>query len=268
MTLQDLLRAQGIAPETVLVMRHRPQESALFKVLPWLAAEHPDVFNAYQQTQGERVEAALQTAKYVASFIGRESGKALFVGLFGIGGTKPLTQEQFWRVPANLELRKHGMRGFSPTEERPTVLWFDLSITPFYAQWKGKLIVSWPPPERSWWRRAHRNEMTVLAILEESALDEEMPRWEDVTLLWEQLSVLRRRGERGSPSGAQSTTSSTRAMGRDTWGPPMAPRTSWADGVTTPREGMAATCCCVSATPSSSFSASFSASRQTWRRRR
>jgi len=45
-------------------------------VLPWLAAEKPEVFNAYQQTQGEKVEKAMLGAKYVASFIGHEPGKA------------------------------------------------------------------------------------------------------------------------------------------------------------------------------------------------
>ena len=57
--LNHLLATQAIDPEKVLVMRHRPFEAELQKVLPWLAAERPDVFNAYQQTQGERVENAM-----------------------------------------------------------------------------------------------------------------------------------------------------------------------------------------------------------------
>jgi hypothetical protein len=40
-------------------MRHRPKEPKLNKVLPWLAAERPELFNAYQQTQNERAEQAL-----------------------------------------------------------------------------------------------------------------------------------------------------------------------------------------------------------------
>lgn len=190
MTLNDLLQAQGIAPDTVLVMRHRPHEPELNRVLPWLAAERPDLFNAYQQTQGERVERAMASAAYLASFIGREGGRALFVGLYAIGGAQTLTADQFWKVPASAELRKFGMRGFTPTEERRTIQWFDLSLRDFYAHWKGKLVVSWPPPERSWWRRAHRNEMPVVAVLEESALDAEMPEWENISLSWEQLAVV------------------------------------------------------------------------------
>src|SRR5687768_9156829 len=98
MTLNDLLRGKGIDPQTVLVMRHRPYEPELNKVLPWLAAEKPDLFNAYQQTQTERAERAMTTAKYVASFIGREGGKAVFVGLFSIGSSKPITLTDFWRI--------------------------------------------------------------------------------------------------------------------------------------------------------------------------
>ena len=76
MNLNDLLRGKGIDPEHVLVLRHRPTEPELNEVLPWLAAEKPEVFNAYQQTQGEKLEKAMLRASYVASFIGREAGRA------------------------------------------------------------------------------------------------------------------------------------------------------------------------------------------------
>jgi hypothetical protein len=190
MNLNDLLRSKDIDPEKVLVMRHRPFEPELNKVLPWLASDRPDVFNAYQQTQGEKVEKAMATASFVASFIGREAGKGLFIGLYEIAGAKPITREKYWKVPANLELKALGARGFGDQVARDSILWFDLRLTEFYANWKGKLIVSWPPPERSWWRRAHKNVMPVVAVREESALDAEMPNWDDISVSWEQLRVL------------------------------------------------------------------------------
>jgi hypothetical protein len=189
-TLNDLLKAQDIDPASVLVMRHRPHERELQKVLPWLAAEKPEVFNAYQQTQGEKVEQAMLRAKYVASFIGHEAAKAIFVGLFTIGSTEPLTLDEFWRIPAHTELKAFGMRGFDEHSSRASVLWFDLTVMDFYSEWKGKLVVGWPPPERSWWRRAHRNEMNVLAIHEESAFVAAMPSWEEISVTWEELRVL------------------------------------------------------------------------------
>jgi hypothetical protein len=192
MNFNDLLQEKGIGPEHVLVLRHRPQEPQLNKVLPWLAAEKPDLFNAYQQSQSERVERAMTHARYVASFIGREPGKALFVGLYSVEGSKQVTREQFWEIPANVELQKLGMRGFTEESPRTSILWFDLALVDFYLHWKGKLVVGWPPPERSWWRWARnpKNEMPVLAILEESALNTAMPEWDAIELTWEQLGVL------------------------------------------------------------------------------
>ncbi|MCR9282637.1 MAG: hypothetical protein NXH99_13160 [Rhodobacteraceae bacterium] len=74
----DLLLKRAIDPAKVIVMRHRPFERELTKVLPWLAADKPDLFNAYQQTQGEKLERTMRTLEgdgHVASFIGHESGK-------------------------------------------------------------------------------------------------------------------------------------------------------------------------------------------------
>jgi hypothetical protein len=190
MDLNDLLHAESIDPRQVLVFRHRPFEPELNKVLPWLAAEEPDVFNAYQQTQGEKLQKVMTGAAYVASFIGHEPGKALFVALYSIGATKRLTPKKYWQIPAYVELKKFGMKGFTEEERRSSCLWFDLVPTQFYASWKGKLIVEWPPPERSWWRRAHRNTMPVLAILEDSALDATMPGWKEIAFTWEELRVL------------------------------------------------------------------------------
>ena len=50
--------------------------------------------------------------------------------------------------------------------------------------------MGWPPPERSWWRRAHRNEIPVLALLEDSVLDAAMPEWDAISFTWEELRVL------------------------------------------------------------------------------
>jgi len=188
--LNDLLKSRKIDPERVLVMRHRPTEPELRKVLPWLAAEKAEVFNAYQQSQGEKVEKAMLGAKYVASFIGHEPGKALFVGVYSIGGTTPLTPEEFWSVPENAKLREFGLKGFTGDDGRSVVLWFDLSATEHLASWKGKLIVEWPGLERSWWRWADRNTIAVRAILEDSALDAAMPEWQRICLNWQEIEVL------------------------------------------------------------------------------
>jgi hypothetical protein len=193
MNLNDLIERAGINPEHVIALRHRPTEPGLNKVLPWLAAERHDLFNAYQQTQNEKLQEAMAKmvgAGYVASFIGRQPGTALFIGLYSITGARPLNFEKFWQIPAHSELKAHGMKGWAKEDNRDNILWFDLEPTDFCSSWKGKLIVSWPPPERSWWRRAHRNDLQVLAILEDCSLDASMPAWDEIDLSWGELKVL------------------------------------------------------------------------------
>lgn len=189
MQLNDLLLNEGIQPEHVLVLRHRPFEPELRKVLPWYAAERPEIFNAYQQTQqNPRVETAFQKATHIASFIGHESRKALFVGLYKRGGWHPMGYDEYWSVPAYKEMKAFGIEGF--TGARDAVFWFDLELTDFYAKWKGRLIVEWPGLERSWWRWADRNPIQIDSILEESILEAEMPAWDELILTWDQLKVL------------------------------------------------------------------------------
>ena len=173
-------------------MRHRPYEPELRRVLPWLAVEKPKVYNAYQQFQGPRAEKAMLNADFLVSLIGHEPGKALFIGLYQIGRASPKTREQFWRIPANKQLKKFGMVGvkFGKDDAGETALHFQLKLRDFHSDWAGKLAFKWPGLERSWYRWAHRNTIPVHAILEESLLDEEMPDWQDIVLSWNELSVL------------------------------------------------------------------------------
>lgn len=193
MNLNDLLIREGIDASKVVVMRHRPTAPELRAVLPWLAAEKPAAFNAYQQTQAPTVEKALKALTghgYIASFIGQKPSKATFAGLYHIASSRPLTREQFHAMPEYGLLNRLGNNGFGLGEVRETIDFFDLVETNFYRNWKGKLIIDWPPPERSWWRRAERNTMPVSAILEESAFVRGMPAWEDINLSWSELAVL------------------------------------------------------------------------------
>jgi hypothetical protein len=190
MLFNDLLQKMHIDPKQVIIFRHCPTEPQLNKVFPWLAAERPDLFNAYQQAHSEKVEQALKRAKYVASFIGHQPGKALFIGLYEVLGSKPLTLKQFWDKEENKNLKKFGMTGYIDNSQRPTTLWFELVITKFYADWKGKLIVGWPGLERSWWRWADRNDIPILAIVEDSTLISQMPEWDQIELSWNDLKIL------------------------------------------------------------------------------
>jgi hypothetical protein len=196
MNFHDLLLGKHIDPQRVLVLRHVPKEPELKNALPSLAAGKPEIFNAYQQTQTKRVEEQMQNAEYVASFIGRERGKALFVGLYANNGSRPITPKEYWKKSVNIDLKAFGVEGFTDEvardEKRPCILWFDLKLTEFYAEWRGKLIVRWPPPGIAWHRWAHRpkNKMPVHAVLEDSALDAAMPKWQAIDLTWNQLRLI------------------------------------------------------------------------------
>lgn len=192
MNFQDLLVRENIDPQYVLVLRHRPRESQLKRILPWLAAEDPEVFNAYQQTQTEQVERSMKRARHVAPFIGHEPGKALFVGLYSVEGYKKLTRKEYWEIEATQKLKEFGHYGFPEDETKTHILWFDLKLNDFYKEWKGKLIIRWPPLDKNWYRWAHKsnNYMPIHAILEESALSEAMPEWHEIKLSWRELKAL------------------------------------------------------------------------------
>ncbi|MBI1779529.1 MAG: GIY-YIG nuclease family protein [Proteobacteria bacterium] len=190
MNLNDLLAKQSIDPSLVVVMRHRPFEEELRQILPWLAAEKPRLYNAYQQSRYERQEKALSRARYIVSLIGHEPDRALFVGVYKVGATRTLSRKQFWEIPANLDLRSFGMTGFSENDKRNSTLLFELDQTDVYAKWKGKLVLGWPGGGRTWCRWAERNEFPVEAILDESLLVRAMPIAEELRLSWKELTAL------------------------------------------------------------------------------
>jgi GIY-YIG catalytic domain len=189
MQFNDLLNESQIDPSSVIVLRHRPKEPKLRAILPWLATNDHDLFNAYQQTQGPIVEKSMQKAKYVASFIGHRPGKAVFVGLYKNGKPKVLSYAAHWKNKYLLRLNsEYGMVGMQ--DKARSILWFDLCRTEFRSNWKGRLIVDWPGKELSWYRWANQNKILINAITEDSILVERMPNWSELVLSWDQLGLL------------------------------------------------------------------------------
>ena len=193
MNLNDLLRNNNIDPKNVLAVRHRPPEAELRRELPLLAAEKPAVFNAYQQTQNTRLERRMQAmvgSGYLASFIGHEPRRALFVGLYSIVAARPLTFEEYRNKP---EVQELGRLGVAWARESPhqLVVWFELVLTDFYSEWKGRLSVSWRG-EIAFYQEALDRRMTIVSLAEESVLDE-VPPWDELVLTWDRLKSLPRR---------------------------------------------------------------------------
>lgn len=103
-------------------------------------------------------------------------------------GHRRITFDEYWAIPENQELRALGMIGMAPGSRDP--LLFELASAPPMADWIGKLCISWPGLERSWWRWAERNVMAVSAIHSESAFAQGMPDWQNLVLTWAELQVL------------------------------------------------------------------------------
>lgn len=189
MDLTYLLSKKGIDTQTsrVLVMRHRPQEPGLRRALPWLAADDPEAYNCYEQTQSPRAEKQLAQADYLASFIGHRPGQAIFVGLYKRKGYHKISRPNFLRIPAAKRLLGLGMKGWAG---RPSGLWFDLEPMDACGELKGKLVVDWPGREISWSRWVAPDRFAIKAIHEESALIRPLPPWNELILTWAELKAL------------------------------------------------------------------------------
>jgi len=151
MQLNDLLKSVSVDPERTLVLRHSPQEPAFRRALPLLAGERLDLFEAYQSYQGEKVERSISARMggWIAAFIGYGAGKAVFVGVYEIASSRSVTREEFWSLPAILALRDLGTPGWRAKDAREMRLLFNLPRLPIHENLRGKLVVNWPPMERT-----------------------------------------------------------------------------------------------------------------------
>ena len=184
----NLLQLAEIDPGEVLAVRHVPIEKSLKRVLPWLVVERPDLFLAYQRVQWRPLEKAMTRGKYVASFIGQETVRATFAGLYRIGDWATLDFEGYRSFPGNGELEALGMTGRTP--DMPDCLAFELEPVDFCSDWVGRLMVTWPKPYQQWWRWAGRGRFEVAAIAEESRFLRVMPDWSDLVVTWAELQAL------------------------------------------------------------------------------
>ncbi len=196
MDFKDLLRLRGHDPDTsgkIVLLRHRPFEPRLARAMPWLIVERPDLFETYQSVPG-RPQGAMQKAELVASFLGMQPRSAHFIGLYRIQAHRQLDFDEFWKIPNNHSLKDLGYEGFTAAlaAKRGTVLQFELEILPFYPEWRGRLVIDFPPPERAWFRRVNWGSFPVRAITEESSFASSPPEWHEIDLTFAELAVLPR----------------------------------------------------------------------------
>ncbi len=72
----------------------------------------------------------------------------------------------------------------------PDCLAFELEPLEHYADWIGRLVITWPKPYQQWWRWAARGKFDVAAITPESRFIRGMPDWSELILSWAELQTL------------------------------------------------------------------------------
>lgn len=183
----DLLRKRNIPWTDTLMIRHTPSEPELKRVLPWMAAEHPRLFNAYQSIQSPRAEGRMKKRSHLASFIAVEGGLCLFVGLYRKVGGRDVSFEEFVEHPDMQELVRYGMK---LPEPRPALHLFDLEpVADFHPHLSGRLVCSMSEG-REFLRRSEMNVFEVVRLHEQSLLTPEMPPWNELVLTWDELKVI------------------------------------------------------------------------------
>lgn len=190
MNFSDLLAKHSINPKYVVVLRHRPTEVKLRHQLRRIALEDEATFIAYQSSHRINTERALQTAKFIASFLADGPGQAIFVGLYEIINMEVVPHDRWLENPV---IRSLADEGSDIGESRTQVGWFHQKRVNFYDEWKGRLVIDWPPPERSWYRRAHRNTFAIKTIHSDDELVKRLDAWDRLVFTWLDLNSLPKR---------------------------------------------------------------------------
>lgn len=67
---------------------------------------------------------------------------------------------------------------------------FELEKLDTYADWIGRLVITWPKPYKNWWRRGTKGGFAVAAIDPENRFVRGMPGWDQLVLNWSELQSL------------------------------------------------------------------------------
>ena len=163
----DLLLKEGLDLRKVNVVRHRAEVS-LRQKFPWIASEHPELFDYYQSTQAPQREKMLLARDYLASFIGLEDGSTVFVGTYRKMGQKHLSRADFEADNRFKRLRDLGCMSF-PEQHR---IVFDYVELDSFRPLKGKLFIQWGAGLRAFIQVAANRAFPIVRLSEENALVE------------------------------------------------------------------------------------------------
>ncbi len=192
--LNVLLRDAGIAPEETAVILHTPKTPTLRRRLPWLAAERPDIFNAYQSIHSDSEGATLKTRRFLLSFVWISDGRQVFVSAYNVEGWEDWDLDRLDGAPAFAALAEMGdvwASAYARERGRSTHPVFTLTPHPALRAYSGRLVIA-KPSGRRLNRLAENLDAEVLALSETSLLVSAPPAWRDFIVTGPELRDLPR----------------------------------------------------------------------------
>lgn len=148
LTFNGFLRAGGLDPKTVRLVRHTPDAKRHRRVFDAAIRGDPE-FATYQETQGTaQVIAQFRAAQQLASFVVDPTNRdTVFIGVWDRDGERPPGTEAFDSVP------------------NPANVHFDTKLRPAFDEYRGRLIVKWGDGERAWVQRADLQDKPIDQVL-------------------------------------------------------------------------------------------------------
>jgi hypothetical protein len=189
LTLQDVLRAEGIAPEDVSVMLHSPSDREFSMLLPGLARTRRGIVEAYSAMHSANAEAALRKGRpWVTVFLRTELRRGnvtamLFLGLYENRGSRLRTHAEIRAEPDVAWICENRNEYIEFREGRGDLShrWFDLSQSARLADLQGRLVIG-VRLTPNYVRRGEKLEGPVWAIQGENTFDAPPPDWRRLTL--------------------------------------------------------------------------------------
>jgi len=153
LTFNTVLRATGIAPKSVLLMRHQDPRALTGRSIYRLWRDDRPAFEDYQSRQKRDTRRKLERP-YWASFVATPQGETLFAGFYRVGSSRPSPAD--WTAPHSGVVIAAGHDNI-----------FDLTPATELSDLSGLLYVDWGPGLRSWVQLAERRDKPIVELRRE-----------------------------------------------------------------------------------------------------
>jgi hypothetical protein len=185
MKFNSALREAGIDPTSVSIILHLTKLEPLRSLLPVIADQQPELFDAYQSVHSVNAAATLSNRPFAASFVPIGSGQMVFAGLFEITDKRDRPVEEIYADPRFSRLEQD----FGATDTSPArniarggiQRQFTLTPRAELAAEIGRLRIS-APGTRAYVQIAANLDPDVIALTERRHLSPPMPHWTSLTL--------------------------------------------------------------------------------------